>query len=183
VAFAPLLIDTLVGEAATEPAVRAALPVHRLGHLATPGFVTARRGDVLGGLALSRPAGAGSGTEDDGLLQLFEIYALRLDAELVVLSACETARGPRVAGEGVFALSRGFLAAGARRAIASLWPVNDASTAELMSALFQRLAAASHGAGRIDYPALVRDAKRTLRARAETADPFHWAPFVLSGAW
>lgn len=80
--------------------------------------------------------------EDDGFLQLFEIYDLNLsECELTVLSACETNVGEYIEGEGVFALSRGFLAAGARRVIASQWSVNDASTAEMMGAFFRQIAA------------------------------------------
>src|SRR5207253_2863285 len=136
------------------------LPGHRLVHLATHGFVTERRGDVLGGLVLASDPDHATGTDDDGLLQLFEIYGMRLDAELVVLSACETARGPRVASEGVFALSRGFLTAGARRVVASLWSVNDVSTAELMGEMFRRLAHSSRRQGPVDYAVVMRDAKR-----------------------
>jgi CHAT domain-containing protein/tetratricopeptide (TPR) repeat protein len=169
-------VDSLGGSRATEPAVRAALPGHRVLHLATHGFVTERRSEVLAGLVLA-PSSADSGrAEGDGLLQLYEIYDLKLDAQLALLSACETARGPRVAGEGAFALSRGFLAAGAERVIASLWRVNDASTADLIGALFR----GASGGG--DWSARLFAAKRAVRARPDTAEPFHWAPFVITGA-
>jgi len=125
----------------------------------------------------ARPLSADDGrAEGDGLLQLYEIYDLKLDAQLALLSACETARGPRVAGEGAFALSRGFLAAGAERVIASLWRVNDASTADLIGALFR----GASGGG--DWSARLFAAKRAVRARPDTAEPFHWAPFVITGA-
>jgi CHAT domain-containing protein len=147
-------------------------------HLATHGFVTPRQSDVLAGLALAPPADSAVAADDDGLLQLYEIYSLSSDAELAVLSACETARGARVAGEGVFALSRGFLTAGAARVVASLWSVNDASTAALVSALFGNTARPT---GSHDWTRLLRDAKRAVRSRPEWSAPFHWAPFVLSG--
>ena len=86
-----------------------------------------------------------------------------------------------MAGEGVFALSRGFHAAGAARVIASLWPVNDASTAALMGAMFSDGALTSSGRPATDWTRVLRDAKRVVRAHAETAAPFFWAPFVLSG--
>jgi CHAT domain-containing protein len=181
-ALAPAPVTVLEGDSATERAARLEMPRARLLHFATHGFVTSRRSDVLAGLAFAPPADSVASAEDDGLLQLYEIYALPLDAELAVLSACETARGARVAGEGVFTLSRGFLAAGAARAIASLWNVNDASTAALMSALFQGVPAAARAGGSPDWTRLLRDAKRAVRAQPQWSAPFHWAPFVLSGS-
>jgi CHAT domain-containing protein len=86
-----------------------------------------------------------------------------------------------VAGEGVFALSRGFHAAGVARVIASLWPVNDASTAQLIGTMF-REAATGDSARPPDWTRLLRDAKRAVRAQAATSEPFYWSPFVLSGA-
>ena len=93
-----------------------------------------------------------------------------------MLSACGSNAGRVVAGEGVFALSRGFLVAGARRVVASQWPVDDASTAALMGELYRGMAAAP------DAAHALRDAKRRLRHDARWADPFFWAPFVLTGA-
>ncbi len=181
-AFAPRPVAALEGDAATEPAVRESLKGRGIVHFATHGFVSERRSNLLAGLALAPSPGGGRGTEDDGLLQLFEIYGLDLDCDLVILSACETARGTRVAGEGVFALSRGFHAAGVARVIASLWPVNDASTAELMGAMFRHATSEAVSHGPPDWTRLLRDAKRSVRSHAETAEPFYWAPFVLSGA-
>jgi CHAT domain-containing protein len=165
----------LQGEAAREPAVRSALPGKRYLHLATHGLLDPGEGELFAGLALTPPP-APAGGEDDGFLRLHEIYGLRLDADLAVLSACESNAGRVLAGEGVFALSRGFLVAGARRVVASQWPVDDASTAALMGELYRRLAAAP------DAAVALRDAKRRLRGDARWADPFFWAPFVLTGA-
>lgn len=180
-AFAPESVVVLEGAAASEGQVRAELPARRYLHFATHGFVTESRSDVLAGLALTRPKGGETRSEDDGLLQLYEIYELPLDCDLAVLSACETQRGPRVAGEGVFALSRGFLAAGARRAIASLWAVDDASTAALIGECFALVAAAERAGRTPNFAAALRDAQRRVRAQARWADPFYWAPFVLAG--
>jgi CHAT domain-containing protein/tetratricopeptide (TPR) repeat protein len=181
-AFPPGRVELLQDSAATEPAVRAALPRHRVLHLATHGFVTAGRGDVLAGLVLASPRAGDTapGTGNDGALQLFEIYELPLACDLAVLSACETARGPRVPSEGVFALSRGFQVAGARRVVATLWPINDRSTSVLMGALFRRLAKGGDAA-RDDVARELRDARREVRRNGATADPFHWGPFVLTG--
>lgn len=175
-AFGDAALTVLAGGEAREARVRATLAGKHTIHFATHGFVSASKSELLAGLALA-PGPAASG-DDDGLLQLYEIYALSLDADLAVLSACGTQRGPRVAGEGVFALSRGFLTAGCRRVVASLWAVNDASTAELMGGFFTALARR----GAPDHARALRDAKRRLRADPRWADPFHWAPFVLEGA-
>ena len=114
-------------------------------------------------------------------MQLFEIYDLHLGCEVAVLSACATQAGATVAGEGVFALSRGFLARGTRRVIASQWEVDDASTATLVSAFFEAVAGAEAVGRPADYAATLAAAKRKVRADPATAAPFYWAPFVLSG--
>jgi CHAT domain-containing protein len=120
-------------------------------------------------------------TDDDGRLELFEIYELKIKAELAVLSACSTRGGSLIGGEGVFALSRGFLGAGARRVIASLWPVEDKSTAALIESLFAQIEDEGNGA-RADYSRMLASAKSSVRKRKEWAAPFFWAPFVLDGA-
>jgi CHAT domain-containing protein/tetratricopeptide (TPR) repeat protein len=180
-AFAPESIAIVSGPTATEARVRAALPGRRFLHFATHGFVTERQSDVLAGLVLTPPDSSDVRGDNDGYLQLYEIYELHLASDLAVLSACGTQRGNRVAGEGVFALSRGFLTAGARRVIASLWEVSDASTAELMGRFFAALAHPVRTGGNPAYSALLRDAKRRLRADPRWADPFYWAPFILTG--
>jgi CHAT domain-containing protein len=141
--------------------------------------VTARESDVLAGLALTPPDSAATRSDDDGYLQLYEIYELPLACELAVLSACGTQRGRRVPGEGVFALARGFQAAGARRVVASLWEVGDESTASLVGGFFARLAKADSDPG---YSRALRDARRRVRSDRRWSDPFYWAPFTLSGA-
>ena len=180
-AFAPEKVEVLAGAAATEQAVRASLAGKRFVHIATHGFVTETRGDLLAGLVLSPPTGAGGGNADDGLLQLYEIYELPLDCDLAVLSACETHRGPRVPGEGVFALSRGFLAAGSRGVVASLWAVEDLATAELVADTFDGIAAGYKRGRDSDVAVLLRDAKRRVRAHPSWSDPRYWAAFVLTG--
>ncbi len=174
-------VTVLRGADAAEPAVRAALQGKRYLHLAVHGVVDQGRGDLLAALALAPSPAPAHGPNDDGLLQLFEIYELRLDCEVAVLSACATQAGAAVAGEGVFALSRGFLARGARRVIASQWEVDDASTATLIAAFFESVARAEDEARPADYAATLAAAKRKLRSDPATAPPFYWAPFVLSG--
>jgi CHAT domain-containing protein/tetratricopeptide (TPR) repeat protein len=180
-AFAPESVMVCEGLEAGEARVREAIAGRRLLHFATHGFVTGRRSDVLAGLVLTPPAGPVSRSDDDGYLQLYEIYELKLACDLAVLSACETQRGMRVAGEGVFALSRGFLAAGAERVVASLWSVQDESTALLMGDFFARVARGSRGGRTPDYATALRDAQRALRRQKGRDDPFYWAAFTLSG--
>lgn len=178
----PGSIAVLQRAAAREPAVRAATAGKRYVHLATHGLVDERRNDMFVSLALTPPPGASTDPGDDGFLQLHEIYELPLqEADLAILSACETNLGAQPQdGEGVFALSRGFLAAGARRVIASQWAVDDVSTAELMGAFFRTIAD-EESSGTVNYARALRDAKRVVRSDPLTADPFFWAPFILTG--
>jgi tetratricopeptide (TPR) repeat protein len=146
----------------------------RFVHFATHALVNESH-ELLAALALTPPLTRTPGLDDDGFLQLFEIYQLDLDSALVVLSACRTQVGRRLEGEGVFALSRGFLAAGSERVVASLWPVNDDSTAHLMADFYRRI-----GSGQ-GYALALRDARRTLRREPRWSAPYYWGPFVLSG--
>lgn len=181
-AFAPDRIEILERAGAAEPAVRVRIVGPPFLHLATHGFVDERRNDVLAGLVLATPEHGADDAAADGLLQAFEIYSLPLQhCELAVLSACETQGGVRVAGEGVFALSRAFLAAGARRVIASLWAVNDESTADLVGACFEGIARGRRSGSPADPALALRDAKRRVRSDPRWRDPFHWAALTLSG--
>ena len=170
----------LQGQAAREAPVRLALPGARYIHLATHGLVDESHEGLFATLALTPPPRPVDST-DDGQLQLYEIYGLALRSELAVLSSCESRVGRVVAGEGVFALSRAFLAAGSRRVVASLWPAEDDSTAEIVSGFFRTVAKAEAGARRPDFTAALAQAKRAARARSAWADPFFWGPFVLEG--
>jgi CHAT domain-containing protein/tetratricopeptide (TPR) repeat protein len=171
----------LQGTRADERSVRAALAGKRILHIATHGIVDERRNELFAALALAASPGGSAESDGDGLLQLFEIYQLDLDADLAVLSACSTHAGPEVEGEGVFALSRGFLIAGARRVVASLWQVNDRATAVLMGELFRGLGGEERAGRRPRYAEALRAAKAAVRARPEWSDPYYWAPFTLSG--
>jgi CHAT domain-containing protein len=168
----------LKGEAASEEGLRRHLEGVRYLHMATHGLADMNHGEMAS-LALT-PSGSDA-SDRDGFLNLFEIYDLRLDCELAVLSACDTRIGPRLEGEGVFALSRGFQSAGARRTVASLWQAADESTALLIESFFQGIADAERAGKRIEYSRLLRDAKRRVRARPEWSSPFYWAPLVLTG--
>ncbi|MFN0013134.1 MAG: CHAT domain-containing protein, partial [Saprospiraceae bacterium] len=115
----------------------------------------------------------------DRTVSLPEIYAQRLNASLVVLSACETNAGEFAEGEGVMSLARAFAYAGARSLVASYWSVNDRSTANLFSAFYRHL---QDGLSKSEA---LRQAKLDLldEAGADTRKtPYHWAAFTLSGS-
>jgi CHAT domain-containing protein len=102
---------------------------------------------------------------------------LDLNAELVTLSACETALGRQVRGEGVIGLAQAFVAAGARRALVTLWPVSDRSTATFMTEFYREL---SRGAS--PGTALLTVRRRWVETGSPSRHPAYWAPFVLLGA-
>jgi tetratricopeptide (TPR) repeat protein len=154
---------------ANEAALAQALDGAGALHFATHALVDEERPD-RSGLVLS--PGPGS----DGILQMREIYRLRVPASLVTLSACRTALGRRLAGEGVMGLSRAFFYAGADTVVASLWNVNDAAAAQWMTTFYE---AVERGTP-IDEAA--REAKlRFLQSDTALKHPFYWAPFVATG--
>ncbi|HMB94264.1 MAG TPA: CHAT domain-containing protein, partial [Rhodothermales bacterium] len=176
-------LEVIQGVDATEAALREALPGKRYLHLATHGLVDAQHNSLFASLVLTPPPGQTNDLANDGFLQLHEIYDLPLkDAELAVLSACQSSVGTTIEGEGVFALSRGFLTAGARRVIASQWDVNDASTASLIGAFFEAIFEDERAGRPVDFARALRDAKRRIRQEGAWQSPFYWAPFVLIGA-
>lgn len=178
-AFGKDRVTVLCGNDATEAAVCRAMAKKDIVHLATHGLVNQRRSDLLASLAFTPSTSVSRSLHDDGFLQLFEIDDLALSAELVVLSACESSTGSYVLGEGVMALSRGFLSAGARRVVATQWKVDDATTAVLVGDFLARVAR-NDGGG--DMALALRDAKRAVRQSANTSPPFFWAAFVITGA-
>ncbi len=119
------------------------------------------------------------GSQEDGFLLHSEIAELKLDADLVVLSACETGNTQMRSTEPIAGLALALRNAGARRVVVSLWPVDDAATARLMTDFYRPLAAAADGAAP-DYGAALSEAKRQMLA-AGPKHPFYWAPFVLVG--
>ena len=118
-----------------------------------------------------------NGEAQDGFLRLRDLHRLTLGADLVVLSACETAVGQPAGGEGLLSMARGFFASGARGVVASLWRVDDEATAGLMQHFYGALFAGTPPA------AALRAAQQATRARARWAHPFYWSGFVLQGAW
>jgi tetratricopeptide (TPR) repeat protein len=152
-----------------------ALGGRRIVHFATHGVLHAEQ-PGLSGLVLSLVDETGA--PRDGFLRMHEIYNLRLPADLVVLSACQTALGQEIRGEGLIGLTRGFMYAGARRVVASLWQVDDESTAELMKRFYGAMLER-----RLPPAAALRAAQLELAATPRWKSPYHWAAFVLQGEW
>jgi len=171
----------LPGEMATERIVRHNLPGRRIVHFATHGLVDQSYGNLFGSLALT-PGPKADKPSDDGFLTLAEIYELNLKGcELAILSACDTNAGPEQRGEGVWALSRGFLVAGARRVVASNWLVDDEAAASLISYFCGGIAQAGAKGEQPDYAKCLHEAKRWVRKQDKWKSPYYWAPFVLVG--
>jgi len=151
------------------------LSQYRILHFATHGLLNNERSE-LSGLVFSLVDQEGK--PQDGFLRLHEIYNLQLNADLVVLSACETGLGKEIKGEGLIGLVRGFMYSGAPRVIASLWNVDDLATAELMKLFYQRMLKDGLPAG-----AALRAAQLELSRQKRWASPYFWAGFVLFGEW
>jgi CHAT domain-containing protein len=170
--FPPERRRVYLGASATEEAIkRESLPQYRRIHFATHSLIDehdpARSGVVLT---------LDDDPREDGLLEVSEIAELKLDCDLVVLSACQTGRGQLVTGEGIVGLTRAFLYAGARSVAVSLWSVSDVSTAQFMKFFYRHLAA------RLSAAAALRQAKLDmLRTSTAARHPYYWAAFVLVG--
>jgi CHAT domain-containing protein len=145
---------------------------YRVLHFATHGIVDTLHPE-MSGLILSLLDAHGK--PQNGYLRLSDIYNLKLSADLVVLSSCESALGKDLASEGTIGLPRGFLYAGARSVIASLWRADDEATAVLMKALYLRL---QHGE---NTSASLHGAQLELSKDDRFSDPYYWAGFVLEG--
>ncbi len=186
---ADLSKDVILHREANEASVKKMnLADRRIVHFATHGLVPGEL-DGLTQPALALSAPEVSGTEGDGLLTMDEVLALKLNADWVVLSACNTASGAGAGSEAVSGLGRAFFYAGARALLVSNWPVDSASARVLMTDIFRRYAAAAptakaeslrgamlaliDGAGAVDAA--------TGRSSYSYAHPLFWAPFVLVG--
>jgi CHAT domain-containing protein len=148
---------------------------YRMVHFATHGVLDSAR-PSLSSLVLSLVDERGA--PQNGYLRLHDIYNLRLDADLVVLSACQTALGKEIRGEGLVGLTRAFMYAGAPRVVASLWEVNDVATAELMKAFYAGMLRR-----RLAPAAALRAAQLELSRNPRWASPYYWAGFTLQGDW
>jgi CHAT domain-containing protein len=152
--------------------LQGALKPYRYIHFATHGIIDSRHPE-MSGLILSLFNKKGG--QQDGYLRLGEIYNLKLSADLVVLSGCNSALGKDLDSEGIIGLPRGLLHAGARSVIASLWKVDDDAAAEFMRGLYARI---EHG----ESPtSALRGAQIEMSLGNRWRAPFYWAAFVLQG--
>jgi CHAT domain-containing protein len=164
----------LVGRKADEKTFKDLAPQYATIHLATHGVLD-NRDPLNSHLLLTKTDGE---LENDGLLQAREIINMRLNANLAVLSACETGYGRISPGEGVIGMSWAFLVAGARSVVVSQWRVNSASTSQLMKTFYQALARENNPNSRNKSLAL-REASLRLVKDRRYRHPFYWAGFVL----
>jgi CHAT domain-containing protein len=151
------------------------LSQYRYVHFATHGYLDTTRAG-LSAIVLSMIDEQGK--PQDGFLRAHDIYNLKLPAELVVLSACETGLGKEVRGEGIEGLTRGFMYAGARRVVVSLWNVNDKATASLMQRLYLGMLR-----GKKTPAAALRAAQIEMLRSRQWQAPYYWAAFVMQGEW
>jgi len=169
---------------------------YRFIHFATHGLLSGDIPYILEpALVLSQP---GNHNPEDGFLKMSEILGLKLNADAVVLSACKTALGKEIAGEGIVGLSRAFMLAGAKSVIVSLWSVESNSTAVMMKSFYSHL---QHGRSKeealrlakqeLKNQSLISDdlnrgvkiAGRDKKTQTGASHPFFWAPFILIGEW
>jgi CHAT domain-containing protein/tetratricopeptide (TPR) repeat protein len=162
-------------EASVPKVLATPLERYRFLHFATHGLIDSAHPE-RSSLVLSQYDAQGNPIE--GRLSLADIYNLRLNADLVVLSACETALGREIRGEGLIGLTRGFMYAGSRRVLASLWSVDDQVTAKLMERFYRAMLEE----GRSPAAAL-RQAQIEMLSDPKHHAPYFWAGFSLQGEW
>ncbi len=166
-----------VGAAATESRVKAEIGHRQIVHFATHGILDDTN-PMYSRLVLAQAKNA-TGSDADGLLEAWELMDLDLEADLVVLSSCDSARGLHSAGEGMIGMTWAAFVAGARTTVASLWKVSSKSTSALMVDFHRELH--DRPAGDMAKAEALRRAKlRMLRSKGRT-HPFYWAAFVVIG--
>jgi CHAT domain-containing protein len=149
---------------------------YKILHLATHAFVP-QKAPERATIVLSFVDRSGQ----QGFIRLKDIYQLKLQAELVTLSACETSVGEDVKGEGLVGLARGFMYAGVPRVVASLWKVDDEATAELMTNFYKAMLIDN-----LPASAALRQAQKNMYEhprKLEWKAPFYWAAFTIQGEW
>jgi CHAT domain-containing protein/predicted negative regulator of RcsB-dependent stress response len=159
-------------DANRESIMSSSIARQRIIHFATHGVMDTRHPE-MSGLVLSMFNKRGE--PQDGYLRLSDIYNLKLSADLVVLSSCESALGKDLGSEGIIGLPRAFLYAGARSVIASLWKVDDEATVPLMKTFYSQLQRGE------DPARALQAAQLDLLKNARLSDPYYWAAFVLEG--
>jgi len=168
-------IEALDFDANKATATSENLSQYRIVHFATHGLLNSEHPE-LSGLVLSLVDRTGK--PQNGFLQLTDIYNLKLSADLIVLSACETALGKEIKGEGLLGLTRGFMYAGAPRVVASLWNVDDVATAEFMGKFYRAMLLDG-----LRPSAALQKAQLEMKTLKRWSSPYYWGAFVLQGDW
>jgi CHAT domain-containing protein len=161
--------------ASRSTATSADLAQYRIVHLATHAVLDTDHPE-LSGIVLSLVDGQGQ--PQDGFLRLHEVYNLNWAADLVVLSACQTGLGKEIKGEGLVGLTRGFMYAGAKTVVASLWNVNDSITAEFMKRFYREMIVNG-----MPPASALRATQIEMSKRKQWQSPYYWAGFVVQGDW
>jgi CHAT domain-containing protein len=151
------------------------LSQYKIIHFATHGLANSAHPE-LSGIILSLIDEKGNPL--NGFLRLTDIFNLKLAADLVVLSACQTGMGQIVQGEGMVGLTRGFMYAGAQRVVVSLWSVEDERTATLMESFYKGMLQKG-----LTPAAALRAAQLEMWKQEKWNSPYYWAAFTLQGEW
>ncbi|MDJ0590449.1 MAG: CHAT domain-containing protein, partial [Pleurocapsa sp. MO_226.B13] len=151
------------------------LSQYRIVHFATHGILNTESPE-LSGVVLSLVDEKGNTV--NGFLRLHEIFNLKLTAEIVVLSACQTGQGKDIKGEGLVGLTRGFMYAGSPRVLVSLWKVDDRATAEIMTRFYRLMLEK-----KLSATEALREAQLEMQRETEWKSPYYWAAFTLQGEW
>jgi CHAT domain-containing protein len=162
-------------EASRETAASPDLGQYRIVHFATHGLLNNEHPE-LSGIVLSLVDQQGK--PQNGFFRLYDVYNMNLSAKLVVLSACQTALGKQVRGEGLMGLTRGFMYAGSARVMASLWRVEDEATAEMMKKFYEGMIKDGQRPA-----AALKSAQVWLQRQKRWRAPYYWAGFILQGEW
>jgi len=162
-------------DATRETAMNARLGEYQIIHFATHGFLDSEHPE-LSGIVLTTVDK--NGVEKNGVMSLHDIYNMNLSAELTVLSACQTALGKDIKGEGFVGLTHSFISAGSRSVVASLWKVDDRATAALMEDLYQSMLQKG-----MSPAAALRAAKLKVMQDQRWRNPYYWAGFVVQGEY
>lgn len=160
-------------EASRRTLMRPELRQYRVIHFATHGVLNNVHPE-LSGIVLSQVDEQGAAL--DGMLRLHDIYNLKLPAELVVLSACDTGLGKDIRGEGLASLTRGFMYAGSPRVVATMWKVDDYATSLFMKSFYEHMFKK-----KLSPAAALRQAQIEMMSQARWSNPFNWAAFMLYG--
>jgi CHAT domain-containing protein/Tfp pilus assembly protein PilF len=161
-------------EANRDAALNPELGKYRFIHFATHGVLNSQYPE-LSGLVLSLVNR--EGLEQDGVLWAHEVFNLHLPVEMVVLSGCRTGLGKAIRGEGLIGLTRGFMYAGAKRVVVSLWDISDEASAELMTQFYKGM----FGKDRLRPPDALRAAQTAVMKDQRWQAPYYWAAFVIQG--